>query len=111
MIYTANINSIIKLGKKKYCEMDSNTERHRLARCRFSLHKSQLDAVASSTETVDFWHESLVNRTAPPFNSDLNSAFIELPHIRDVLDVDSIPVPSTPCKAFDHLEMTVWQVP
>lgn len=36
--------------------------------------------------------------------------FIERPRIRDALDLDSIPAPSTLCKAFDRLEMAIWRV-
>jgi IS5 family transposase len=35
---------------------------------------------------------------------------IEMPRIRDALNLDSIPVPLTLCKAFDRLEMAVWRV-
>jgi len=41
---------------------------------------------------------------------DLVDEFIEMPRIRDALDHDSIPAPSTLCKAFDRLEMAVWRV-
>jgi IS5 family transposase len=41
---------------------------------------------------------------------DLVDELIEMPRIRDALDLDSIPAPSTLCKAFDRLEMTVWRV-
>ncbi len=33
-----------------------------------------------------------------------------MPRIRDALNLDSIPVPSTLCKAFARLEMAVWRV-
>ena len=33
-----------------------------------------------------------------------------MPPIRDALDLDAIPAPSTLCKAFDRLEMAVWRV-
>ncbi|WP_256393883.1 IS5 family transposase [Natronoarchaeum rubrum] len=35
---------------------------------------------------------------------------IEMPRIRDALDLESIPAPSTLCKAFDRLKMAVWRV-
>ena len=35
---------------------------------------------------------------------------IEMPRIRNALDLDSIPAPSTLCKAFDRLEMSVCRV-
>ncbi|QIO24843.1 IS5 family transposase [Haloarcula sp. JP-L23] len=35
---------------------------------------------------------------------------IEMPRIRDALNLDSIPAPSTLCKAFARLEMAVWRV-
>ena len=35
---------------------------------------------------------------------------IEMPRIRDALDLDSIPVPSTLCKPYDRLGMAVWRV-
>jgi len=41
---------------------------------------------------------------------DLVDELVELPRIRDALDFDSIPAPSTLCKAFDRLEMAVWRV-
>jgi IS5 family transposase len=41
---------------------------------------------------------------------DLVDELIEMPRIRDALDLDSIPAPSTLCKAFDRLEMTVWRI-
>ncbi len=41
---------------------------------------------------------------------DLVDELIEMPRIRDALDLDSIPTPSTLCKAFDRLEMAVWRV-
>ncbi|MFC7252008.1 IS5 family transposase [Halomicroarcula sp. GCM10025324] len=41
---------------------------------------------------------------------DLVDELIEMPRIRDALDLDSIPAPSTLCKAFDRLEMAVWRV-
>ncbi|RNJ22601.1 IS5 family transposase [Halosegnis longus] len=41
---------------------------------------------------------------------DLVDDLIEMPRIRDALDLDSIPAPSTLCKAFDRLEMAVWRV-
>jgi len=41
---------------------------------------------------------------------DLVDELIEMPRIRDALDLDSIPAPSTLCKAFDCLEMAVWRV-
>ena len=34
-----------------------------------------------------------------------------MPRIRDALDLDSIPAPSTLCKAFDRLEMAIWRIP
>ena len=33
-----------------------------------------------------------------------------MPHIRDALDLNSIPAASTLCKAFNRLEMTAWRV-
>ncbi len=41
---------------------------------------------------------------------ELVDELIEMPRIREALDLDSIPGPSTLCKAFDRLEMAVWQV-
>jgi IS5 family transposase len=41
---------------------------------------------------------------------DLVDEFIEMPRIRDALNLDSIPAPSTLCKAFGRLEMAVWRV-
>ncbi len=41
---------------------------------------------------------------------DLVDELIEIPRIRDALDLDSIPALSTLCKAFDCLEMAVWRV-
>ncbi len=41
---------------------------------------------------------------------DLVDELIEMPRIRDALDLDAIPAPSTLCKAFDRLEMAVWRV-
>jgi IS5 family transposase len=41
---------------------------------------------------------------------DLVDELIEMPRIRDSLDLDSIPAPSTLCKAFDRLKMAVWRV-
>jgi IS5 family transposase len=41
---------------------------------------------------------------------DLVDELIEMPRIRDALDLDSIPAPSTLCKAFDRLEMAVWRI-
>jgi IS5 family transposase len=41
---------------------------------------------------------------------DLVDELIEMPRIRDALNLDSIPAPSTLCKAFDRLEMAVWRV-
>ncbi|QSG16296.1 Transposase, IS5 family (plasmid) [Halapricum desulfuricans] len=41
---------------------------------------------------------------------DLVDELIEMPRIRDVLDLDSIPGPSTLYKAFDRLENAVWRV-
>jgi IS5 family transposase len=41
---------------------------------------------------------------------DLIDELIEMTRIRDALDLDSIPAPSTLCKAFDRLEMAVWRV-
>jgi IS5 family transposase len=35
---------------------------------------------------------------------------IEMPRIRGALNLDSIPAPSTLCKAFDRLQMAVWRV-
>jgi IS5 family transposase len=43
-------------------------------------------------------------------NRDLVDELIEMPRIRDSLNLDSIPAPSTLCKAFDRLEMAVWRV-
>ena len=39
---------------------------------------------------------------------DLVDELIETPRIRDALDLDSIPAPSTLCGAFDHLKTAVW---
>lgn len=41
---------------------------------------------------------------------DLVDELIEMPCIRDALGLDSIPAPSTLCKAFDRLEMAIWRV-
>jgi IS5 family transposase len=41
---------------------------------------------------------------------DLVDELIEMPRIRDALNLDAIPAPSTLCKAFDRLEMAVWRV-
>ena len=41
---------------------------------------------------------------------DLVDELIEMPRIRDAHNLDSIPAPSTLCKAFDRLEMAVWRV-
>jgi hypothetical protein len=41
---------------------------------------------------------------------DLVDELIEMPRIRDALNLDSIPAPSTLCKAFSRLEMAVWRV-
>jgi IS5 family transposase len=41
---------------------------------------------------------------------DFVDELIEVPRIRDALNLDSIPAPSTLCKAFDRLEMAVWRV-
>jgi hypothetical protein len=37
---------------------------------------------------------------------DIVDELIEIPRIRDALDLDSTPAPSTLCRAFDRLEMT-----
>jgi len=50
-----------------------------------------------------------VSRWATTYR-DLVDELIEMPQIRDALDLDSIPAPSTLCKAFDRLEMAVWRV-
>ena len=41
---------------------------------------------------------------------DLVVELIEMPRIRDALNLDAIPAPSTLCRAFDRLEMAVWRV-
>ena len=41
---------------------------------------------------------------------DLVDERIEMPRIRDALDLDSIPALSTRCKAFDRLNIAVWRV-
>ena len=41
---------------------------------------------------------------------DLVDELIEMPRIRNALELESIPAPSTLCKAFDRLEMAVWRV-
>lgn len=41
---------------------------------------------------------------------DLVDELIEMPRIRDSLELDSIPSPSTLCKTFNRLEMAVWRV-
>jgi len=41
---------------------------------------------------------------------DLADELIEMPRIRDTLNLNSIPSPSTLCKAFDRLEMAVWRI-
>jgi hypothetical protein len=35
---------------------------------------------------------------------------IEIPHIRNAINLDELPSPSTLCKAFDRLDMAVWRV-
>ena len=41
---------------------------------------------------------------------DLVDELIEMPRVRDALNLDSFPAPSTLCKAFDRLEVAVWRV-
>lgn len=41
---------------------------------------------------------------------DLVDELIEMPRIREALNLDVIPAPSTLCKAFSRLEMAVWRV-
>ncbi len=41
---------------------------------------------------------------------DLVDELIEMPRIRDALELESIPAPTTLCKAFDRLEMAVWRI-
>jgi len=41
---------------------------------------------------------------------NLVDELIEMPCVRDALNLGSIPAPSTLCKAFDRLEMAVWRV-
>ncbi len=41
---------------------------------------------------------------------DLVDDLVEMPRIRDAIDLDSIPASSTPWKAFDRSEMAVWRV-
>ncbi|QLG61898.1 IS5 family transposase [Halorarum salinum] len=41
---------------------------------------------------------------------DLVDELIEMPRIRDALNLNLIPAPTTRCKAFDRLEMAVWRV-
>ena len=41
---------------------------------------------------------------------DLGDELIEMPRIRAALGLNSIPAPSTLCKAFDRLEIAVWRV-
>lgn len=41
---------------------------------------------------------------------DLVDELVEMPRIREPLDLDSVPAPSTRCKAFDRLEVAVWRV-
>ncbi len=36
--------------------MKSNTKFHQLTWCPFSLHKTQIDPVATPAEAVGFWH-------------------------------------------------------
>ncbi|GAB7121187.1 hypothetical protein [Natrinema pallidum] len=47
--------------------MESNTERHQLTRCPLSLHKTQINPVATPAEAVDFWHRAPQNRPASLF--------------------------------------------
>ena len=35
---------------------------------------------------------------------------IEMPRIRDAINLTELPAPSTLCKAFDRLDMAVWRV-
>lgn len=41
---------------------------------------------------------------------DLVDELIEIPRIRDILELGSIRPPSTLCKAFDRLEMAGWRI-
>ena len=41
---------------------------------------------------------------------NLVDELIEMPRIREALGLESIPAPSTLCKAFARLEMAVWRV-
>jgi hypothetical protein len=41
---------------------------------------------------------------------DLVDELTKIPRIRDALDLDSIPAPSTLCKAFGRLEIAIWRV-
>ncbi len=41
---------------------------------------------------------------------DLVDELIEMPRIRDALNLGSIPASSTLCKVFDRLEMAVWRI-
>lgn len=41
---------------------------------------------------------------------DLVDHLIEMPRVRDAVDIDSVPAPSTLWTAFDRLEMVVWRV-
>ncbi len=47
--------------------MESNTEFHQLTRCLFSLHKTQINTVATPTEAADFLHRAPQNCTASLF--------------------------------------------
>jgi len=48
--------------------MESNTEIHQLRRCPLSLHKTQIDPVATPTEAVDFSHRPTELRSRTPNN-------------------------------------------
>ncbi len=47
--------------------MESNTELHQLPRCQLSLHKIQLNPVATTTEACDFCHKLAENQHATLF--------------------------------------------
>ncbi len=68
----------------------------RYSRKRFTLHQHVVLLCLKVKKTTTY--------------RDLVDELIEMPRIRDALDLDSIPAPSTLCKAFDRLEMSVWRV-
>ncbi len=47
--------------------MESNAELHQPTRCPFSLHKIQINPVATTAEACDFCHEPAENQHASLF--------------------------------------------